>query len=67
LGVFSTVRRVPEQENGKEKRQIGARVDLELLKEVRVLAIRQGRRFNELLEEALRDLLKKHRDKRKEK
>ena len=50
---------------GNAKRQIGARIEEDLLKEVRILAIRQGRRFNELIEESLRDLLKKHRDKPK--
>ena len=54
-----------EHPDTKPKRQIGARVELTLLNEVRILAIRQGRRFNELLEESLRDLLKKHRDKPK--
>lgn len=43
-----------------ERKQIGARVETELLTEVRILALRQQRQFNELLEEALRDLLKKY-------
>lgn len=46
--------------------QVGARVHEDLLVEVKVLATRQRRRFNELVEEALRDLLKKYREKRKE-
>ena len=45
--------------------QVGARVNEELLVEVKVLAVRQRRRFNELIEEALQDLLKKYREKRK--
>jgi hypothetical protein len=36
-------------------------VDEGLIKEVRILAIRTGCRFNDMLEEALRDLLKKYR------
>lgn len=48
------------------KQQIGARVDQELLTEVRVLALRRRMRFNEVIEEALRDLLKKYKDKRKD-
>lgn len=50
----------------KPKQQIGARVDQELVTEVRVLAVRQRRRFNELIEEAFHDLLKKYREKRKD-
>lgn len=45
------------------RQQIGARVDQELITEVRVLALRQRRRFNELIEEALKDVLKKYREK----
>jgi len=56
---------VTEHRDGKSKRQIGTRVDDALTKEVRILAIRQGRRFNELIEEALRDLLKKYRERPK--
>jgi predicted HicB family RNase H-like nuclease len=56
---------VTEQGDGKSKRQIGPRVDDTLSKEVRILAIRQERRFNELIEEALHDLLKKYREKPK--
>ncbi len=41
------------------------RVDAELVLEAKVLAVRQRRRVNELVEEALRDLLKKYREKRK--
>jgi len=40
-------------------------VDENLTKEVRILAIMQSRGFNDLIEEALRDLLKKYRDKGK--
>lgn len=65
LRPFDSVRAVTEQGDGKTKRQIGPRIDESLLKEVRILAIRQGRRFNEVIEESLRDLLKKHRDKPK--
>ena len=54
-----------EHRDIKSKRQIGPRVDDTLTKEVRILAIRQERRFNELIEEALRDLLRKYREKPK--
>jgi predicted HicB family RNase H-like nuclease len=45
--------------------QVGARVPENLLVEIKVLATRQRRRFNELVEEALNDLLAKYRDKGK--
>jgi hypothetical protein len=44
-----------------EKVQVGVRLDAALLVEVKVLAVRQGRRLNDLVEEALRDILKKHK------
>ena len=56
---------VPEKSCPSDKQQIGARVDASLIVEVRVIAARQRRRFNELIEEALQDLLKKYREKRK--
>ncbi|WP_447985038.1 hypothetical protein [Nitrospira sp. Nam74] len=44
-----------------EKRQVGVRIDATLLVEAKVLAVRQGRRLNDLIEEALHDVLKKHK------
>jgi hypothetical protein len=49
----------------KRKRQIGPRVEDDLIKEVRILGIRQGRLLEDLVDEALRDLLKKYREKPK--
>ena len=43
--------------------QVGARVPEGLLIEIKVLATRQRRRFNELVEEAFNDLLKKYQAK----
>ena len=65
LHPFDSVRAVTEQGDRKTKRQIGPRVDESLTKEVRILAIREGRGFNDVVEEALRDLLKKYREKSK--
>ncbi|HEV8328459.1 MAG TPA: hypothetical protein VGQ08_13340 [Nitrospiraceae bacterium] len=65
LHPFDTVRAVTERGVGKTKRQIGPRVEESLTKEVRILGIREGRGFNDLIEEALRDLLKKYREKAK--
>lgn len=53
------------EEQAKRKRQIGPRVDDDLIKEVRILGIRQGKMLEDLVEEALRDLLKKYREKAK--
>ena len=64
LHPFDTVRAVTEQGDGKSKRQMGPRLDESLAKEVRILAIRQGQGFNDLIEEALRDLLKKYQAKK---
>ena len=36
-------------------------LDVELMKEIRVLSARQVKRQNDLLEEAIKDLLKKYR------
>lgn len=41
--------------------QIAGPVDRDLLKEIRILATQQGRRLNILIDEAIRDLLKKYR------
>lgn len=39
------------------------RLDKELIKELKILAIHQGKRQNQLLEEAIKDLLKKYEKK----
>ena len=49
----------PMTETGK--RQIGPRIDAALVKQIQILAIQQDRGFNDVIEEALRDLLKKYR------
>lgn len=43
-----------------KRQQIGVRIAADLIVESKVLAARQRRRFNELVEEALQDLLKKY-------
>jgi hypothetical protein len=45
--------------------QVGARVPENVLVEIKVLATRQRRRFNELVEEAFNYLLTKYKDKGK--
>lgn len=51
-----------QSNESNQRRQTGARIKDALLVEVRVLAVRQHRRLNDLLEEALEDLLKKYAD-----
>lgn len=41
--------------------QIGVRIDRDLSSEVKILAIRQKKRFNAMIEEALRDLIAKYK------
>ncbi len=66
LDPFDSVRAMAEHGAGNGKRQIGPRIDKNLAKEVHILAIHKERSFNELIEEALRDLLKKYCEKRRD-
>jgi hypothetical protein len=50
---------------GEDKQQMGVRINANLLVEAKVLAARQRRRLNEIVEEALEDLLRKYEGKRK--
>ena len=61
---FSLIRLASAAAANRE--QLGIRVDKDLVVEAKVLAARQRRRLNEVVEEALRDLLKKYREKRRE-
>jgi hypothetical protein len=47
------------------KKNYGLRLDQGAMKELAHLAVDEDRWLNELVEEAVRDLLKKYRDKRK--
>jgi predicted HicB family RNase H-like nuclease len=53
-----------EQEDTK-RQQMGVRIAANLIVETKVLAARQKRRLNEMVEEALEILLKKYREKKK--
>jgi hypothetical protein len=48
------------------KQQMGVRINANLLIEAKVLAARQRRRLNDVIEEAIQDLLKKYEGKRKD-
>lgn len=64
-GAFRNVRRMASNRPKAARKQTGARLNEDLVVEVRVLAIRERRGFNELMEEAMEDLLKKYREKKK--
>ena len=49
----------------KQRRQYGLRLDPQLMREIEYLAVDEQKWINELTEEALRDLLKKYREKSK--
>ena len=51
-----------KSEPAPSKQQLGIRVDTALVVEAKVLAARQRHRLNEVVEEAIRDLLKKYRE-----
>jgi predicted HicB family RNase H-like nuclease len=55
-----------DNESSGAKQQMGVRIDSALLVEAKVLAARQQRRLNDVVEEALHDLLKKYREKRRD-
>lgn len=45
------------------RKQLGVRIDQDLIIEAKVLAVRKGQGLNDLVEEALKDLLKKYKGK----
>jgi predicted HicB family RNase H-like nuclease len=56
----------PMKDQDDTKQQMGVRINGNLLIEAKVLAARQRRRLNEVIEEAIQDLLKKYETRRKE-
>jgi len=61
---LGTVR--PMKEQDATKQQMGVRINQNLIIEAKVLAARQRRRLNEVVEEAIQDLLKKYEAKRRD-
>ncbi len=49
----------------KLRRQYGLRLDPQLMREVAHISVDEDKQLNELVEEGLRDLVKKYRDKGK--
>ena len=46
------------------RKQVGTQIDVELYRQIRVLALQQGRRAGEVIDEALRDYIAKQRETR---
>jgi len=46
------------------RKSFGFRLDIELVKELKILAVNEGKAVNVVLEEGIRDLLKKHSKKK---
>ena len=55
----------PKSPQLTDKQQVGIRININLVVETKVLAARQRRRLNDVVEEALKDLLKKYRERGK--
>ena len=55
----------PIQDKPALKKTYGLRLDQALMKDLAHFAVDEDRWLNELVEEAVRDLLRKYRDKRK--
>lgn len=49
-----------------ERKNFNTTLSIELIKKIKILAAEQDSRVNNLLEEAIKDILKKYKDKSKE-
>lgn len=54
-----------KQDNSTDRKAFGLRLNQTLMKELRYLGVDQDRNLNDLVEEALKDLLKKYKRKPK--
>ena len=52
-------RRTPSKEKKIQRKQIGVKIDSELWREIKILALREGRTAGEILEDSLMDYLKR--------
>ena len=52
-----------EDKNGTDRKAYGLRLNQSLMKELKYLGVDQDRNLNDLVEEAIGDLLKKHKRK----
>ena len=55
----------PRAKERPGRRQIGVKLDMDLWRELRILALEEDRTAGELLEEAMREYLERHRRGRK--
>ena len=53
-------KRTDSSSSSSDKKVFGVRMDEELAKELKILGIKKGKKAYELIEEAVRDLLKKY-------
>jgi metal-responsive CopG/Arc/MetJ family transcriptional regulator len=54
--------RKPSDKGSQGRKMFGIRLPDSLMKEIKHLAVDEGKPMNELVEEALRDLMKKYRE-----
>jgi hypothetical protein len=57
---------MPRGPSPQDRRPYGLRLDQALMREIKHLAVDHDRAMNDLVEEALQDMLKKYKEKRKE-
>lgn len=57
---------MPRPHAPEQRKQYGLRLRLRLMKDLRHIAVEEERNLNDLVEEAIQDLLKKYHGKRKE-
>ncbi|CAI4029898.1 hypothetical protein DNFV4_00318 [Nitrospira tepida] len=57
---------MPTPKPSSDRKMFGIRLPDSLMKEIKHLAVDEGKPMNELVEEGLRDLMKKYREKRRE-
>ena len=56
---------MPKNKAESNKKTYGLRLDQALMKDLQYLGVDENRWMNDLVEEAIKDLLKKYREKRK--
>jgi len=57
---------MPKGPSPSDRRPYGLRLDQDLMREIKHLAVDHDRAMNDLVEEALQDMLKKYKERRKE-
>jgi hypothetical protein len=57
---------MPREKSPSSRKTYGLRLDQALMKELQHLSVDEEQRMNKLVEEGIRDLLKKYRDRRRD-